>query len=165
MPRAPDSYRLVTLPWLGFGIRLIGAAVWIVAGAAKLPDLGAFAAQVDRYQLLPHVLAAPLAYILPFFEIFLGLYLALGLFVRASALAGTVLFAIFLAAQVQALARGLTLDCGCFGTLSQSAVGPWTLLRDAALGLPTFLMLAFPARRLSLDRRLFGAPDGFASNT
>ncbi len=165
MPQAPDSYRHVTLSWLGFGIRLIGAAVWIIAGASKLPDLGVFAAQVDRYQLLPHVLGAPLAYILPFFEIFLGLYLAVGLFVRASALAGTVLFVIFLAAQVQALARGLTLDCGCFGTLSQSAVGPWTLLRDTGLGLPTFLMLAFPARRLSLDRRLFGATDRFASNT
>jgi uncharacterized membrane protein YphA (DoxX/SURF4 family) len=153
------------LSWIGFAIRLAGALIWIIAGASKLPDLGAFAAQVERYQILPHVLAVPLAFILPFFEVFLGLYLGAGLFVRASALAGTILFVIFLAAQIQALIRGLTLDCGCFGALSKSTVGPWTLLRDTALGIPTFLMLALPARRFSLDRRLFGAIDSFSHNS
>jgi len=149
------------LPWLGFAVRLLAAAVWIFAGATKVTDLGAFAAQVDRYELLSGFLVVPLAYILPFFEIFLGLYLAAGLFVRASALAGTILFAVFLAAQTQALIRGLTLDCGCFGTLTQAPLGPWTILRDIALGVPTFLMLGLPARRVSLDSRLFDAPDGF----
>lgn len=152
-------------PWLGFGLRLLGAAIWIVAGASKLPDLGGFAAQVDRYQLLPHFLGSLVASILPFFEILLGLYLAAGLFVRASALAGTILFVVFLAAQIQALIRGLTLDCGCFGALSTSTVSPWTILRDMALGIPTFLMLALPARRLSLDSRLFGAVDAFTRNS
>ncbi len=151
-----------SLPWPGFAIRLLAAAVWIFAGATKAADLGAFAAQVDRYELLPGFLVVPLAYILPFFEIFLGLYLAAGLFVRASALAGTILFAVFLAAQAQALVRGLVLDCGCFGSLTQAPVGLWTILRDIALGIPTFLMLAFPARRLSLDGRLFGAADAFS---
>ncbi|HUI69751.1 MAG TPA: MauE/DoxX family redox-associated membrane protein [Spirochaetia bacterium] len=152
-------------PWLGFGLRLLGAAIWIVAGASKLPDLGGFAAQVDRYQLLPYFLGSLVASILPFFEILLGLYLAAGLFVRASALAGTILFVVFLAAQIQALIRGLTLDCGCFGALSTSTVSPWTILRDMALGIPTFLMLALPARRLSLDSRLFGAVDAFTRNS
>ncbi|HTP59065.1 MAG TPA: MauE/DoxX family redox-associated membrane protein [Spirochaetia bacterium] len=153
------------IPWLGFGLRLAGALVWIFAGASKLPDLAGFADQVQRYQVLPGFLVPPAAFILPFFEIFLGVYLAAGLFVRASALAGTVLFAIFLAAQIQALIRGLKLDCGCFGALSKSAVGPWTLLRDMALGVPTFVMLALPARKLSLDSRLFGARDRFAPNS
>ena len=59
-------------------------------------------------------------------------------------------------------ARGIPLDCGCFGTALPSTVGPLTMLRDLAMGLPTFLMLAFPSRALSLDRRLFGAEDRFA---
>jgi len=150
------------VPWLGFALRLAGALIWIVAGASKLPDLPGFADQVQGYEVLPSFLVPPAAFILPFLEILLGLYLAAGLFVRASALAGTVLFVIFLAAQIQALIRGLKLDCGCFGALSTSTVGPWTLLRDLALGIPTFLMLALPARKLSLDRRLFGARDRFA---
>ncbi|MGA2761797.1 MAG: MauE/DoxX family redox-associated membrane protein [Spirochaetia bacterium] len=150
------------LPWVGLAIRLLSAAFWILSGAMKLPDLGAFADQVDRYEVLPRFLVAPLAYIMPFFEIFLGLYLAAGLFVRVSALVGTILLAVFLAAQVQALIRGLVLDCGCFGSIFSATVSPGTIFRDLALGLPTFLMAAFPARRFSLDRQLFDAADRFA---
>jgi len=149
------------LPLLGLAIRLAAAAVWIAAGAAKIPQLDSFRDLVARYGVLPPGLAAPFAYVLPFFEIGLGLYLAAGLFVRGSALAGSLLLFVFLAAQGQAWARGLVLDCGCFGTAVQSTVGPLTILRDVGLGIPTFLMLAFPARAVSLDRRLFGAEDRF----
>jgi uncharacterized membrane protein YphA (DoxX/SURF4 family) len=146
---------------LGLAIRIAAAAVWIVAGVAKVPQIESFRELVGRYGILPPVLAAPFAYVLPFFEIGLGLYLAAGLFVRGSALVGTFLFAVFLTAQAQAWARGITLDCGCFGTAVQTTVGPLTLLRDIGLGIPTFLMLAFPARRFSLDKLLFGAKDRF----
>ena len=152
------------LPWLGLAIRVAGAAVWLIAGISKLSQISSFEALVERYGVLPHVLAAPFAYVLPFFEIGIGLYLAAGLFVRGSALVGTLLFAVFLAAQTQAWLRGLTLDCGCFGAVSRSTVGPATILRDIALGIPTFLMLALPARKLSLDSRLFGARDGFVTS-
>ncbi len=156
MSRARDL-----VPWAGLAIRLAAACVWIIAGAAKLPDLGGFRLLVDRYGILPRVLVGPFAYVLPFLELGLGLYLALGLFVRGSALVGTLLMAAFLAAQVSAWARGIPLDCGCFGTALATRVGPLTILRDTALGLPTFLMLGLPARRLSLDSRLFGAADRF----
>ena len=149
------------LPWLGFALRLAAAAVWIVSGAAKIPQIGTFQILVQRYGILPDVLAGPFAFILPFLEIGIGLYLAAGLLVRGVALAGTLLFVAFLTAQVSAWARGIALDCGCFGSLLQATVGPLTIVRDFCLGIPTFVMLAFPARRLSLDKRLFDAPDSF----
>ncbi len=148
--------------WVGFAIRLAAAGIWIAAGAAKLPDIRSFQIIVSRYGILPASLAGPFAWALPFVEIGVGLYLAAGLFVRASAVAGTFLFAVFLSAQGYAWARGLTLDCGCFGTVVQSTVGPLTMLRDLSLGVPTFVMAAFPARALSLDNRLFDAPDRFS---
>ncbi len=157
----PRTRGRAALPWLGLAIRLGAAAVWIIAGAAKVPQIESFHALVERYGILPHVLAAPFSYVLPFLEIGLGLYLAAGLFVRGTALVGTLLFAVFLAAQASAWARGIALDCGCFGTALQSRVGPLTMLRDLALGLPTFLMLGLPSRRISLDRRLFDAADSF----
>ena len=157
MPREHDA-----LPLWGLAIRIAAAAVWIGAGAAKIPQIEGFRDIVGRYGVLPPALAAPFAYVLPFFEIGLGLYLGAGLFVRGSALVGSVLLVILLAAQGQAWARGLTLDCGCFGATVQSTVGPLTMLRDVGLGLPTFLMLARPARRFSLDRLLFGAEDRFS---
>lgn len=156
MPRETDA-----VSWLGFGIRLGAAAVWIVAGAAKIPQIQAFQVLVQRYGMLPDVLSGPFSYVLPFLELAVGLYLALGLFVRGAALAGTVLFAVFLVAQASAMIRGISLDCGCFGTIAQTTVGPLTMLRDFALGIPTFLMLIFPARFLSLDHRLFGARNLF----
>ena len=140
------------LSWIGFALRLGGAVVWIVAGAAKLPDIRAFHLLVDKYGILPSALAGPFAYALPFVEIALGVYLAVGLFVRGAALAGTLLFGVFLTAQGIAWSRGLPLDCGCFGTAVASTVGPLTMLRDLGLGIPTFLMLAFPSRgSLSTD--------------
>jgi uncharacterized membrane protein YphA (DoxX/SURF4 family) len=150
-----------TLSWLGLAVRLGSAVIWLIAGAAKLPEMGSFQELVQRYGILPRFLAAPFAYVLPFLELGIGLYLALGLFVRGTAFAGTLLFAAFLAAQTLAWTRGINLDCGCFGTAVQSPVGPLTILRDFGLGIPTFLMLALPSRLLSLDRRLFGAEDRF----
>ena len=105
--------RRAALAGVGVAIRLTAAAIWLTAGAAKLVDLEHFHAQVDDYQLLPHPLEAPFAYALPFVELLVGLYLAIGLFTRAAAALGCVLMVLFLIAQTQAWARGLSLDCGC----------------------------------------------------
>lgn len=150
------------LPAVGVLIRLGAAAVWLVAGATKALDLEHFHAQVDQYRLLPHVLEAPFAYSLPFVELLVGLYLALGLLTRVAAAAGCVLMLLFVVALTQAWIRGLSLDCGCFGTLAREHVGLLTILRDAALGLPSLVMLLLPARALSLDARLFALPDAFS---
>ena len=149
------------LSWLGFVLRIGAAAIWIVAGAAKIPTIQTFVVLVQRYAILPTYLAVPFAYLLPFFEIGLGLYLAAGLFVRGAAFVGTVLFAVFLTAQISALARELALDCGCFGTIVQTTVGPLTLIRDFCLGIPTFVMLFFPSRKISIDARWLGKADQF----
>ena len=156
--RAADSRELALL---GLVLRLAAAGIWIFAGAAKLPDLHAFEVDVSRYGLLPQFFVAPFAYVLPFIELGTGVYLALGLFVRGAALLGTVLFVLFLSAQLWAMGKGIALDCGCFGPALPSTVSPLTVLRDFCLGVPTFLMLPFPARLLSLDRRLFGAVNLF----
>ena len=147
--------------WIGLGIRLLAAAIWIIAGAVKIPQIQTFEVLVQRYGILPVWLSGPFAYALPFLELAIGAYLAAGLFVRGTSLVGTLLFAAFLTAQASAWLRGISLDCGCFGSVLQTTVGPLTILRDFGLGIPTFLMLAFPARALSLDRRLFGATDLF----
>lgn len=151
------------LPWVGLAIRLGAAAVWITAGAAKIGELEHFRTQVAAYDLLPHALVSPFAYALPFVELGLGLYFLVGLFVRGSGAVSIVLMLLFIVAMAQAWARGLTLDCGCFGTVSREKVGLWTILRDAALGIPGLIMFLRPARFLSLDGWLLGRPDRFAA--
>jgi uncharacterized membrane protein YphA (DoxX/SURF4 family) len=150
------------LPWLGLAIRLTAAAIWLVAGSAKLADLTQFHALVDGYELLPHVLEAPFAYALPLVEVCLGVYLAIGLFVRPAAIFGCALMVVFVAAMTQAAVRGLALDCGCFGSVAAEQVGSGAALRDAALGAPSFVLAIWPARFLSVDRAWLGRPDRFA---
>jgi len=150
------------LPWIGLAIRLTAAAIWLVAGTAKLADLAQFHAQVGAYKLLPHALEAPFAYTLPLVEVSLGIYLAVGLFVRPAAILACALMVIFVVAMTQAAVRGLSLDCGCFGSLAAQRVGPGAILRDAALGLPSLVMALWPARFLSVDRAWLGRPDRFA---
>jgi uncharacterized membrane protein YphA (DoxX/SURF4 family) len=147
---------------LGLVIRLVAAAIWLVAGIAKLFGLEHFRSQVAAYKLLPHSLVTPFAYGLPFVETFAGLYLLLGLLVAPAAVLTCVLMLAFLIAQAQAWARGLSLDCGCFGTLGHQRVGFWSIARDAGLGIPGLVLVLRPARYLSLDRRFLGLPDGFA---
>ena len=92
----------------------------------------------------------------------LGIYLAIGLFVRPAAIVACALIAVFIAAMAQAAVRGLTLDCGCFGSLTREPVGPGAILRDAALGVPTVVLALWPARLLSVDGAWLGRPDRFA---
>ena len=146
----------------GLLIRVGAAAVWLVAGGAKVTNLTQFHAQVDQYRLLPHALEAPFAYALPFVELFVGAYLLVGLLTQVAAIAACLLIVVFVIAQAQAWARGLSLDCGCFGALSHERVGLWTILRDVALGLPSLVMACYPARLLSVDSALLGLPDRFA---
>ena len=146
-------------PWIGLAIRLLAAAVWLVAGGSKIADLEHFRAQVHAYKLLPAALEAPFAYALPFVEVGVGVYLAFGLLVRGASAFSTALMIVFVVAMAQAWARGLSLDCGCFANVAREKVGLWTILRDAALGIPGLVMLIRPARLLSLDRRLLAKPD------
>ena len=150
-------------PWTGLAVRVAAALIWLVSGAAKLADLTHFHAQVHAYHVLPGALEAPFAYALPFVEVALGAYLLVGLLVRPAAIVACVLMLVFIAAMAQAWARGLSIDCGCFGTLGRERVGLGTVLRDAALGLPSLALTIWPARQLSLDHAWLGRPDVFGA--
>jgi uncharacterized membrane protein YphA (DoxX/SURF4 family) len=149
------------LPWIGLAVRLAAAAIWLVAGIAKIADLTSFKQEVAAYDVPPSGLVEPIAYALPFVEVALGVYLLIGLLVRPAALLSTALMLLFIGVQAQAWARGLSIECGCFGSLSKETVGAGTIVRDVALALPGLVLLFWPARHLSLDRRLLGRPDAF----
>jgi putative oxidoreductase len=113
--------------------RFLLGAVFLVAGALKLRDPTAFANDIANYQLAP-ALAPLLAAALPAVEVVVGLaLLALGgPWRRAAALCAGALMLVFTAAAGTALARGLDVTCGCFGSAS-GAVGWATIGRDLVL--------------------------------
>lgn len=90
--------------------------VFLYAGVLKVNDPLSFADNIAAYQLLPEILINPLALSLPLFEILAGVFLIIGWQRRLAALSIlllTILFAVFI---TSALARGLHIDCGCFGS-------------------------------------------------
>ena len=101
--------------WLGLLARLVTGGVWVVAGAIKLPDPAASVDAVRAYQLLPEAVVPTVGQLLPVVEVVVGLTLVAGLLTRGAAVVSAVLFVAFIVGIASAWARGLTIDCGCFG--------------------------------------------------
>ena len=149
--------RSAVAPWLATAARLLLGGVFLVAGLLKIPDPAAAARAVRAYRLLPEALVAPVAFGLPVVEIAVGLALIVGVFVRTAAIASAVLLVVFLAGVGSAWARGLQIDCGCFGGGGQVAAAdtayPAEVLRDAALLLVALALARWPRSRLALGGR------------
>jgi uncharacterized membrane protein YphA (DoxX/SURF4 family) len=143
-------------PWLGTLVRLGLAAVWLVAGGAKVGDLAGSGRAVNAYDVMPYDLAKVIGAALPFVEVALGVLLLVGLATRLAAGFSAALLVVFVAGITQAWARGLQIDCGCFGSGGQLAAGQSPtygpeILRDLGfLALAGFLLI-WPLTRLSID--------------
>jgi hypothetical protein len=104
---------------------------------------------VGNYRLLPHELINLAAITLPSIEVAAGLLLVTGPWVRGSAMVLTGLSGVFFFAIVSALARGLNIECGCFGTVGGRKVGLTSLALDVALlGLAVWLSWRVKERRV-----------------
>ncbi len=95
--------------------RLLLGGVFVWAGAAKALDVPAFAGQVAAYQLLPYAWNYTVAATLPYVELLAGALLLANLRVRPAALLLILLNALFIVVLASVVARGLDIDCGCFG--------------------------------------------------
>ena len=146
--------------WPGTAARLVLGGVWVVAGALKLPDPAEAVRAVRAFRLLPEALVGPVAFGVPVVEIAIGLALLAGVGVRLAAGGAAVLLTVFIAALVSAWARGLTIDCGCFGGGGAVEAGQtayaWDLLRDTALLTVALALARWPYSRLALVDRARG---------
>lgn len=95
--------------------RLLLGAVFLWAGAVKALDVPAFAGQVAAYRLLPYAWNYAAAATLPFVELLAGGLLVANRHVRGAALLVGALNAFFIVVLASVIARGLGIDCGCFG--------------------------------------------------
>jgi uncharacterized membrane protein YphA (DoxX/SURF4 family) len=112
--------------------RLLLAAVFVVAGLAKLADR-AGSRQALRDFGVPSVLAAPLGILLPLAELAVGVALVPIATAWGGAVGALALLLLFLAVISLTLAQGRAPDCRCFGQLSSAPVGWPTLVRNGLL--------------------------------
>jgi uncharacterized membrane protein YphA (DoxX/SURF4 family) len=151
---ARDRWR----PWAATAGRVVLGVVLLVAGAIKLPDPAASVRAVRAYDLLPEAVVPAVGYGLPLLEVVVGLLLVAGLATRWAAVVASLLMAAFVIGIASAWARGLTIDCGCFGGGGQVDAAdtryPAELARDAALLALSLFLVRRPTSRWSADHAL-----------
>ena len=142
--------------------RVVVGLVWVVAGVLKLPDPNENVRAVRAYELLPESVVPVVGHALPVLEILIGVCLLLGLLTRVAAVVSVVLLAAFVIGISSVWARGLSIDCGCFGggagpAANAQAKYPWELARDVGLLLLSLWLVWHPRTPLAADNRLLPA--------
>ena len=125
-----------------FIARLLLAAVFIVAGFAKLADLPG-SRQALRDFGVPAVLANPFGVLLPLAEIAVAVALIPSASAWWGALGALALLLLFVAGISYNLARGRTPDCHCFGQIHSSPAGWPTLIRNLLLAAVAGFVVGF----------------------
>lgn len=147
--RAECSYHRVNLL-----LRVLVGGGFLIAGLLKIADPAKFAENVANYRLAYRELINLVAIILPWIEVVAGLFVVTGVWLRAAALVIASLTVVFLTVIVSALARGLNIECGCFGTVGGKHIGLVNLAID----------LVFLGLAVCLARRASGNPKSAAHN-
>jgi uncharacterized membrane protein YphA (DoxX/SURF4 family) len=119
--------------WIVLAARIALFAILAFAAIPKLGDAATFARDIDNYHVLPVEWAATAAVMMPPLELVVALALLLGLHARGAALISAGMMLVFATAMAQAIARGIDLDCGCFGSALAMHVSGWSILRNVAL--------------------------------
>ncbi|ADE55233.1 DoxX family protein [Coraliomargarita akajimensis DSM 45221] len=116
-------------------VRLILAATFIAAALPKIAAPSAFADAIANYRVCPDQLVDWLAIILPWIELTIGLGLLVPWLQRSSGLIMTALLFLFISLHLSAWARGLDIECGCFGKEQENfeANYLWLLTRNSCL--------------------------------
>lgn len=151
------STRRDQLRLAGLLARVVLAVVWGWAALAKIGDPRRFVQVVRAYDATPEWLSKAIGYGLPTLELVLAILLLIGLITRYAAIVSAALLVVFLVGIVQAAARGLEIQCGCFG----GGGGPSTstsytldILRDLALLALSAYLIRWPLTRLSVDEAI-----------
>ncbi|HLZ55688.1 MAG TPA: MauE/DoxX family redox-associated membrane protein [Ktedonosporobacter sp.] len=130
--------------------RLLLLCIFIVAGLAKIADLGG-SRQAFLDFGVPPIFAAPLSVSLPIAEVVVAFALIPAATAWWGALGAGMLLLLFIAAISFNLARGHAPDCHCFGRLYSAPVGWSTLIRTALLAVLAGFIIWYGRANVGLD--------------
>ena len=129
-------------------IRMLLAAVFAVAGIAKLRDLDGSRGAMRDFGV-PAKLAGPAGVLLPVAELVVAIGLVPTATARWAAIGAFLLLIAFIWGITSALRRGVSPDCHCFGQLHSAPAGRGTLARNAVLAvLALFVVVEAPGAAL-----------------
>jgi uncharacterized membrane protein YphA (DoxX/SURF4 family) len=141
--------------WFATVCRLVLAGYLGLAGLLKLPDPAESVRAVRAYRILPEAMVPATGYALPVLEVALAVLLVLGLATRVAAVVSARRMTAFIIGIASVAARGINIDCGCFGGGGEVAEGATRytqeIVRDVSLLLLALLLVYRPSSRLSHD--------------
>jgi uncharacterized membrane protein YphA (DoxX/SURF4 family) len=143
-------------PWVTTVLRVGLAVVFTIAAWPKLSDPDANVRAVRAYQILPESLVHTVAYAQPYLELAVALLLFLGLGTRIVGAITTIMLMLFIAAVASVAARGIKIDCGCFGGGGAVVQTHYTaeILRDTGFLLMALWVTILPTSKFALDNWL-----------
>jgi uncharacterized membrane protein YphA (DoxX/SURF4 family) len=143
--------------WISTAVRLGLAVVLFWSGGAKVSNPKQAVTAVQAYQILPPHVGEFFGYALPLLELSLAVALLVGVATRLTAIFTGALMTAFVIGVISVWARGLSIDCGCFGGGGEVATGSAhylpVVLRDTGFTLLAAWLVVFPASHWALDRR------------
>lgn len=133
--------------------RLVLGFVFIFAAIFKVVDAQGFSQSIYNYKLMPDLTINALSIVIPWIELVAGLLLILGISVKENSLILSSLLLIFIIAISISLARGLNIECGCFGTVSGAKVGLLKIFENVGLFIVGLILIKFDSKFLSLSKQ------------
>lgn len=94
---------------------MIVAGLFLLAAVLKIINPADFAKDIQNYKLVPVNATHLLAMFIPWFEVTTALLLFIGRWAAAARLWIAIMLVGFTVAKFTLVARGLPLECGCFG--------------------------------------------------
>jgi uncharacterized membrane protein YphA (DoxX/SURF4 family) len=126
-------------------LRVALGAIFVYAAWTKLRDpWQLFAMSIDSYRILPLRAVEISAHVIPWVELAVGLLLIAGVWLRVSGSIVSLLLLTFFALMLRAYAKGMEINCGCFGPGEMIS---WkTLLRDGTMVAAALLLTTMAFR-------------------
>jgi putative oxidoreductase len=140
--------------WAVLAARIVLGGILVLTGLLKAGHNVELAAAIAGFRLLPAAVIPAMAVALPYVEILLGLYLAIGLFTRAAGWLTCAQMLLYAGAIASAVVRGIPANCGCFGP-NDAATADWPHVAfDVALAAVAAFIAAGAPGRAALDAKV-----------
>lgn len=148
------------IPILVFVRILLGTFFLLMGGSKLMAPYQNFLYVIESYQVFSPPLAELAARLVPWVELFLGLFLILGLWLKYTLIVLLALISGFLLILGQAIVRGLPIgSCGCFGEWLSVSMPTMAMIDGSLWTLTLVLLLRLPqTSRFSFDH-YFSAKD------
>jgi uncharacterized membrane protein YphA (DoxX/SURF4 family) len=140
--------KLLSNSYLLFFCRITLGFLFIYAGAEKISDPSGFSTSISNYKLLPIYTVNFFAISMPWIELVAGILLVFGIAVKENAFIINAMLIVFIVAISISLARGLSIDCGCFGKGNQ--IGIQKLIENSLMFFAGVLLILYNSKILAL---------------